>query len=98
MQLVLVALPQLPVLLHWNVADPLRQEAVSETVAAPPAAVVGTREEQLSQLTLWLGQEGGGGGSQSTVAPPQRPTHCHLSPGRLRQLPTKQPVELHSPF
>ena len=46
-QLALVALPQLPLLLHWNVADPLRQDAASDTVTAVPAAVLPTPEEQL---------------------------------------------------
>ena len=47
MQLALVALPQLPLLLHWNVADPLRQDAVSDRVTAVPAGVRPTPEEQL---------------------------------------------------
>ena len=74
-QLVLVALPQLPSVPHWNVAEPLRQEAVSDTVTVFRAAVGPTRDEQLPQLTLWLGQ---GGSRQTTVVPPQRPTHCQL--------------------
>jgi len=74
-QLVLVALPQLPSVPHWNVAEPVRQEAVSDTVTDVSASVGPTRDEQLPQLTLWLGQ---GGSSQPTVLPPQRPTHCQL--------------------
>ena len=59
MQLALVALPQLPLLLHWNVAEPLRQATVFETVALVPAAAGPTREEQPPpQLSVWRGQRG----------------------------------------
>ena len=57
MQLALVGLPQLPLLLHWNVADPVRQRALSETVTLVPAAAGPTQEEQLlPQLSVWRGQ------------------------------------------
>lgn len=60
-QLALVALPQLPLLLHWNVADPLRQDAVSDRVTVVPAGVRPTPEEQLlPQDSVVFGQYGGG--------------------------------------
>ena len=91
----LVALPQLPSVPHRNVADPLRQEAVSDTVTDVRAAVWPTRDEQLPQLTLWLGQ---GGSGQTTVLPPQRPAHCHPPSERSSFTPAEQPVLLHAPF
>ena len=56
-QLALVGLPQLPLLLHWNVADPLRQDAASDRVTAVPGGVLPTTEEQLlPQDSVVLGQ------------------------------------------
>ena len=56
-QVALEGLPQLPRQPHWNVADPVRQEAVFDTVALLPPGVAPTEPEQpLPQLSVVAGQ------------------------------------------
>lgn len=99
MQVALVGLPQVPSLLHGNVAEPLRQVAVFRADALLPARVWFTRSEQpLPQLSVAAGQFMGGGGHFGVVVPRQLPRHRHPPPARSSRSPAEQPVVLHTPF
>ena len=56
-QLTLEALPQLLPQLHWNVAEPLWQEAVFDTVAlVPPGVAPAEPEQPLPHVSVVAGQ------------------------------------------